>query len=355
MKLKTFFIILIVLLSLVSCKDKSPTAPVINISDPVIVPYGGTYTEAQTLTISCTTEDVVIRYTLDGKTPTKSSPVYRAPFILSKSAIIKVMAFKSGNYSNVITASYTIDALAPQGIAFVEGGIFKENPISSFYMSKYEIVQSDWEAVMTGNKNEISPTPSHPNYGIGANYPVNQVSWYDVVIYCNRRSIQEGLTPVYAKLEDTNSDNWGVSPGSVTLDWYTITTDASANGYRLPNERQWEWAARGGIPAQLAGTFNTVYAGSDNIDDVAWYWSNSSDGAKPAGTKAPNELGVFNMSGNVWEWCWDWKDNYYYRSIRGGSFLYNDRGCTVTFTYYVRDSHRSTDVGFRVIRMNVAK
>jgi len=119
--------------------------------------------------------------------------------------------------------------------------------------------------------------------------PVIEVTWYDAAAYCNWLSEKMGLTPCYR--------------GSGK----TIQCDFSANGYRLPTEAEWEYAARGG-----AKSLGFAYAGSDNPDEVAWYAANSGGVMHPVGQKKPNELGLYDMSGNLYEWCWDWYSADYY-------------------------------------------
>jgi sulfatase modifying factor 1 len=130
--------------------------------------------------------------------------------------------------------------------------------------------------------------PDDRGWGRG-DLPVIHVDWYDVVAYCNWLSEEESLAPCYS----------GVGKNS--------TCDFSANGYRLPTEAEWEYAARGGRKSQ-----GFTFAGSNNPDEVAWYDANSDDRPHPVGQKQPNELGLYDMSGNLFEWCWDWYGKDYY-------------------------------------------
>ncbi len=122
-------------------------------------------------------------------------------------------------------------------------------------------------------------------------YPLSHVDWYDAVAYCNWLSNKAGFTPCY------------VEKGKLT------ECDFFANGYRLPTEAEWEFAARGGRSYQ-----GFIYSGSNNPDDVGWHAGNSGSEAHPVGQLKPNELGIYDMSGNRWEWCWDWYDKHYYAS-----------------------------------------
>ncbi len=175
------------------------------------------------------------------------------------------------------------------------------------------------------------------------NYPVIEISWYGAVAFCNYLSEKEGLTPVY----DLN--NW-------TANW-------NASGYRLPTEAEWEYASRGGSVGSP-----TLYAGSNNADDVAWYYDNSGGHTHEVGTKKPNELGIYDMSGNVWEWCWDWYASGYYSSspqdnpkgpdsgttrvLRGGSWdSYASKvRVAVRDSYFPNDTYYGL-VGFRILRV----
>lgn len=254
----------------------------------------------------------------------------------------------TGNWQFRISA-----ALIP--MIFVEGGSFmmgsndgesNEKPVhqvkvSSFLIGKYEVTQKEWAEVMGSN----------PSNWKGDNLPVEQVSWYQAVDYCNKRSRKEGLQPCYSISGNTAPAYW--SQGKVDCDW-------SANGYRLPTEAEWEYAARGGNKSK-----GYKYSGSNDIGSVAWYGSNSGSKTQIVGTKQPNELGIHDMSGNVWEWCWDWYDSGYYgksqssdpigagsgsfRVLRGGSWFYYGSYCRVAFrcnNYSVSYDY----YGFRVSR-----
>ena len=160
--------------------------------------------------------------------------------------------------------------------------------LSGFYMGRTEVTQAQYQAVMGTN-------PSY-SYGVGDNYPVYFVSWYDAVEFCNKLSASEGRTLAY------------------TVDGTNVTWNRPASGYRLPTEAEWEYAAKGGD----GSPGNYIYAGSNTVGNVAWYWNNIPSqssgnpgyGTQPVGTKFPNGLGLYDMSGNVYEWCWDWYGSY---------------------------------------------
>ncbi|MDR1869424.1 MAG: formylglycine-generating enzyme family protein [Treponema sp.] len=173
-----------------------------------------------------------------------------------------------------------------------------------FYIGKYEVTQKQWLIVMGSLPSELT---TGTNYGRGDNYPVYYVSWYDALVFCNKLSILEGLTPAYSIDGKIDPDEWGPVPTKDDVTWNAVEMAADSNGYRLPTEAQWEYAAKGGSSASNP---YRIYSGSDTAGNVAWYKTNSGNKTHEVGKKAANELGIYDMSGNVLEWCWDWNGAY---------------------------------------------
>ena len=210
--------------------------------------------------------------------------------------------------------------------------------VSSFYVSKFPVTQGEFEEVMRTNPTQIRRE---------ANLPADSISWFDAVEYCNRRSTAEGLTPVY------------------TINGSNVTWNRQANGYRLLTEAEWEYACR-------AGTTTPFYSGN-SMDDAGWYqgntYSTTSTGARyrstfPVGLKQPNAWGLYDMHGNVLEWCWDWFALYtsepkvdpigpaagQRRVYRGGAWDLVDTSCRSAYRFGGFPAMRMHWIGFRVGR-----
>lgn len=291
---------------------------------------------------------------------------------------LPLMGCKSGSVAKT-TAEQTAEITAeqtgeeqeiPMDFAYIPAGDFQmgstaghdsEKPLhkvtisKGFFMGKTEVTWAEWKAVMGLDKN--------PGIFTGDNLPIERVRWYDAVVYCNKRSIQEGLTPCYTKGRETNPDNWGKVPTEDDAGWDAITCDFTANGYRLPTEAEWEYAARAGDTT----TDEKVWSGTrvdSALKDFAWYNGNSGNKTHEVGTKKANSFGLYDMTGNVWEWCWDWDGSYsagettdptgpasgVNRTSRGGSWYSFTDYSTVSRRYSVPPSTRFNYLGFRVVR-----
>jgi formylglycine-generating enzyme required for sulfatase activity len=230
----------------------------------------------------------------------------------------------------------------PNGFAYVAAGAL---PVSSwagaqvvdaFLMAKTEVTWSEFQTVRAwaaANGYDIGSVGS----GTGPNRPVTNVSWYQTQKWCNARSEKEGLTPVYK-----------IGAAVYRTGDSVPTVDAEANGYHLPSEKEWEFAARGGVK-----TNGYEYSGSSDINTVAWYLSNSGSSTKNVATKLANELGLSDMSGNVWEWCFDIYSGAF-RVIRGGSWLDVAYDCRVANRGFGNPSDSYSYVGFRLARSSAS-
>jgi formylglycine-generating enzyme required for sulfatase activity len=298
--------------------------------------------------------------------PGEGFPVRRRAFI--STAIMAV----AGLQTRVSAAAGS----APDNLVLVKGGGFKDYKsnyygkavtVADFYIGKYTVTQAEWVRVMGSNPAKFK----------GDNRPVEMVSWYDSIEYCNKRSSREGLRPCY-NIEKSKPDPHNKQdPDHGELDSvkWTVTLIPGANGYRLPTEAEWEYAAGGG-----QRTRKYTFSGSDAVDEVAWYWRNSGDkilsGAwawrnleenhnqtKPVGRKKPNELGLYDMSGNVREWCWDWfggvpanvtdpqgSPGGFGRVWKGGGWIGADFCCQPAYRGSLAANGSGPDQGLRVCR-----
>ncbi len=257
-----------------------------------------------------------------------------------------------------------IPVVVPQ-LVFVEGAKFRmgstigdddEKPmpdtvVTDFYIGKFEITQGQFEALMGYNPAQ--------KYGVGSQYPVYSVSWWDAVKYCNALSRAEGLAPAYDELTGEFLDQNG-----------EITTDRlKVQGFRLPLEDEWEFAAGGGANpygkiTEKGYLILQKWAGTDNeaaLEHFAWFDSNSAGKKRKVGSKKPNRLGLYDMSGGVWEWCSDWHRGYpgsigitdktgTYRVYRGGSSYFHPSFCRVAYRSNGSPLTKDYDLGFRIAK-----
>ena len=206
-------------------------------------------------------------------------------------------------------------------------------PDKTYSILKTEVTQELYESVMGENPSEFNGEK---------NLPVEQVSWYDAVYFCNKLSAKCGLTPVYAVDGEPDVEKWGYVPNKGNEMYIYVTQDENANGYRLPAVEEWQYAAKGGQDYE--------YSGSGNLDEVGWYEDNSESKTHPVAQKAPNGYGLYDMSGNVSEWCWDTDPYGCNRCSCGGSWYDDDYGCRVVSNGFGSENNTGSNFGFRIVR-----
>jgi formylglycine-generating enzyme required for sulfatase activity len=332
------------------------------VSTPVFSQVAGVYSNPIFVAISSSTPGATIRYTTDGTEPTANSgTIYTTPISVSQDTVLKAIAYRSGfSASSIVSAAYTVTGSLPPGFVLVGGGTFHNGTsnvnLSDFYLESKEVTQASYSAVMG--------TDPPTGFGTGDEYPVYYVTWFNTVEYSNRRSIADGLDPVYSynngTAYGTNPANWPAGWNQVDANQNYISANWTANGYRLPSEMEWMFAARGGNISM-----GYAYCGSNDINAVSWYITNAGNTTHPTAQFVHNELGLFDMGGNVWEWCWDYlADNYpsgdqtnptgpttgQYRILRGGSAFSPDIHCTSVYRNSIWPTFNNHTLGFRVAR-----
>jgi sulfatase modifying factor 1 len=274
-------------------------------------------------------------------------------------------------------------ALIPQG-AFTMGNSVDEDPftwdaptrtvtLDAFYMDKYEVTKAEWDVVRTwGLSNGY--TDLSEGAGKADDHPVNTISWFDMVKWCNARSQKEGLTPVYYA-DDAQATIYKTGDVDVT----NAQVKWSANGYRLPTEAEWEKASRGGLSGKRFPWGDTIshsqanyYASSsfsyDSSGSVNYYHptyaTGSAPNTSPVGAFAANGYGLYDMAGNVSEFCWDWHGTYAadsqvnprgstsgsHRVLRGGDWNNGAITCRVALRGNCDPTFSFNNTGFRVVR-----
>ena len=318
----------------------------------------------------------------------KGYKTYNHSVILSLEQVLRIeIELEPGRNASEVT---------PKGFVYIPSGTFHmgrtkgkgesdelpahEVYINSFYMAKTEVTQSLWISIMGRN----------PSTRIGSNIPVDRVSWSDAVKFSNRLSKKKGLNSVYSVDGSTDPNSWGED--------FTPVCNFEANGYRLPTEAEWEYVARGTTNSSSAlknssETIETLisggkrllsqrersyfleanedlvvadflYSGSNIAHDVAWTSSISKKNSQHVATKQPNKIGIFDMSGNLYEWCWDIYGSYSrgrkdnpkgaehgkYRIIRGGGWTNTSYYSRVVSRGYIGEKCRTSGIGFRLCR-----
>ncbi|MCL2880788.1 MAG: formylglycine-generating enzyme family protein [Treponema sp.] len=236
-------------------------------------------------------------------------------------AVVNEMVYLNGG-------TFTMGSPASERGRSTNEGPQHQVTLSPFSIEKYPVTQAEYEQT----------TGSNPSSFKGENLPVEQVSWMDALLYCNKRSVAEGLTPVY------------------TINGNNVSWDHDADGYRLPTEAEWEYACR-------AGTQTPFYSGT-SVNDAGWHSGNSGGKTHPVGQKLPNDWGLYDMHGNVLEWCWDRLGSYSTdpqtdpqgaatgtdRVYRGGSWYFEPLQTRSAFRFGNQPGLRIFFVGFRVVR-----
>ena len=263
-----------------------------------------------------------------------------SPYVAEAQRLIEKLQASVKISSTSVTESKPTSIFIPDHMVLVKGGTFQmgeeegvhQVTLSDFMIAKHQLTFEEFDAFC---KETGRGLPKDEGWGRGER-PAIYVNWFDALDYCNWRSQQEGFREVYQINQQQVNPNW------------------QANGYRLPTEAEWEFAARGGQQSQ-----DFKYAGSNNLDEVAWYRDNSGGKTQPVGHKKANELGIHDLIGNDWEWCWDWRATFPSSAINdpkgpeSGSVRVlrgSTEGCRVVSRRDVNPDNEYAAFGFRLAR-----
>ena len=314
-------------------EEKEPSSSTNITASPTFSVKGGLYKTSQYIIITSATENASIKYTTDNSDPITSITAQIGTNItVDTSMTIKAYSFKRGlQNSSVAKATYVIENfpinVAKRDMIRIPSGAFTQSDgkksfkhtISSFQIAKYEVTYELWRTVYTWAKNNgyVFSNPGREGHdgfagkeATTSKYePVTMISWRDAIVWCNAYSEMTGLSPCYAYedriIKDSRDAN-AKACDNTTCNW-------KANGYRLPTEGEWQYAAgyidgKKWTPSTYASGAGSDYSDIEETKKVAWYDAGST---KNVGTTTiSNKLGIFDMSGNVYEWCWDWFGEY---------------------------------------------